>query len=151
MPGGFTGAGAKTVIPAKASAKVSMRVVPDQDPRAIFELYRDFVLSLCPRGITLSVKLLGAGDAVVVDTGNRFVQVAAQAMREVYGKDTVFIRTGGSIPIVAAFGKHLNAPALLMGFGLPDCAAHGPNEKFALENFYGGIESVVHFFEKLGA
>ena len=95
--------------------------------------------------------ILGAGDAVVVDTGNRFVQVAAQAMREVYGKDTVFIRTGGSIPIVAAFGKHLNAPALLMGFGLPDCAAHGPNEKFALENFYGGIESLIHLFEKLGA
>lgn len=151
MPGGFTGTGAKTVIPARASAKVSMRIVPDQDPRAIFELYRDFVLSLCPKGITLEVKLLGAGDAVVVDTGNRFVQVAAQAMREVYGKDTVFIRTGGSIPIVAAFGKHLNAPALLMGFGLPDCAAHGPNEKLALENFYGGIESVIHFLLKLGA
>lgn len=150
IPGGFTGAGAKTVIPSKASAKVSMRVVPDQDPKAIFELYRDYVLSLSPKGIKLSVKLLGAGDAVVVDTGNRFVQVAAEAMREVYGKDTVFIRTGGSIPIVAAFGKHLNAPALLMGFGLPDCAAHGPNEKFALENFYGGIDSVIHFLQKLG-
>jgi acetylornithine deacetylase/succinyl-diaminopimelate desuccinylase-like protein len=150
MPGGFTGAGAKTVIPARASAKVSMRLVPDQDPREIFALYQGYVMSLCPRGIRLDVKLLGAGEAIVVDTDNRFVQVAADAMREVYGKETVFIRTGGSIPIVAAFGKHLKAPSLLMGFGLPDCAAHGPNEKFALANFYGGIESLVHFFENLG-
>jgi acetylornithine deacetylase/succinyl-diaminopimelate desuccinylase-like protein len=151
MPGGFTGAGAKTVIPARASAKVSMRLVPDQDPVEVFELYQAYVRSLCPRGIRIDVKLLGAGEAIVVDTDNRFVQVAADAMREVYGKETVFIRTGGSIPIVAAFGKHLHAPSLLMGFGLPDCAAHGPNEKFALSNFYGGIESLVHFFEKLGA
>jgi acetylornithine deacetylase/succinyl-diaminopimelate desuccinylase-like protein len=151
MPGGFTGAGAKTVIPARASAKVSMRLVPDQDPAEIFELYKAHVISLCPRGIRLDVKLLGAGEAIVVDTDNRFVQVAADAMREVYGKETVFIRTGGSIPIVAAFGKHLHAPSLLMGFGLPDCAAHGPNEKFAVENFCGGIDSLIYFFEKLGA
>ena len=151
MPGGFTGAGAKTVIPSKASAKVSMRLVPDQDPQEVFARYRDFVLSLCPKGIKLNVKLLGTGPAIAVDTGNPFVQVAARAMHEVYGKDTVYIRTGGSIPIVAAFGEHLHAPTLLMGFGLPDCAAHGPNEKFALENFYGGTESMVHFFQKLGA
>ena len=150
MPGGFTGAGAKTVIPARASAKVSMRLVPDQDPRAIFDLFRDHVLSLCPRGIRLEVKLLGAGDPVAVSTDNRFVQVAAMAMSDVYGKETVYIRTGGSIPIVAAFEKHLKAPALLMGFGLPDCAAHGPNEKFLIENFYGGTESLVRFFESLG-
>lgn len=151
MPGGFTGAGAKTVIPARASAKVSMRLVPDQDPEEIFELYQAYVRSLCPRGIRIDVKLLGAGEAIVVDTDNRFVQVAADAMRAVYGKETVFIRTGGSIPIVAAFGKYLKAPSLLMGFGLPDCAAHGPNEKFLIENFYGGIESLIYFFEKLGA
>lgn len=150
IPGGFTGAGAKTVIPAKASAKVSMRVVPDQDPREIFTLFRGHVLSLCPGGIQMEVKLLGAGDAVVVDTDNRFVQVAAAAMAEVYGKETVFIRTGGSIPIVASFQKHLKAPSLLMGFGLPDCAAHGPNEKILIENVYGGIESLVRFFERLG-
>ncbi len=151
MPGGFTGAGAKTVIPARASAKVSMRLVPDQDPPEVFARYRDYVLSLCPKGIRLNIKLLGTGPAIVVDTGNPYVQVAAEAMHEVYKRDTVFIRTGGSIPIVAAFGEHLHAPTLLMGFGLPDCAAHGPNEKFALENFYGGTESLVHLFQKLGA
>jgi acetylornithine deacetylase/succinyl-diaminopimelate desuccinylase-like protein len=151
MPGGFTGAGAKTVIPARAAAKVSMRLVPNQDPAEIFERYKTHVISLCPRGIRLDVKLLGAGEAIVVDTDNRFVQLAADAMREVYGKETVFIRTGGSIPIVAAFGKHLHAPSLLMGFGLPDCAAHGPNEKFAVENFCGGIDSLIYFFERLGA
>ncbi len=149
MPGGFTGAGAKTVIPARASAKVSMRLVPDQDPVEIFELYQAYVRSLCPRGIRIDVKLLGAGEAIVVDTDNRFVQVAADAMRAVYGKETVFIRTGGSIPIVAAFGKYLKAPSLLMGFGLPDCAAHGPNEKFLIENFYGGTESLIRFLERL--
>jgi acetylornithine deacetylase/succinyl-diaminopimelate desuccinylase-like protein len=150
MPGGFTGAGAKTVIPAKASAKVSMRVVPDQSPQEIFKLYANYVMSLCPKGIQLNVKLLGCGDPVVVNTDNRFVQVAAQALGDVYGKETVYTRTGGSIPIVASFQKHLNAPTLLMGFGLPDCAAHGPNEKFLIRNFYGGIESLIRFFERLG-
>ncbi|MGC8724788.1 MAG: dipeptidase [Acidobacteriota bacterium] len=150
MPGGFTGTGAKTVIPARASAKVSMRLVPDQEPNAIFKLFSDTVMSLCPKGIRLSVKQLGAGDAVVVNTDNRFVQMAASAMADVYGKETVFIRSGGSIPIVASFQKHLKAPTLLMGFGLPDCAAHGPNEKFLIENFHGGIESLVRLFERLG-
>ena len=150
MPGGFTGAGAKTVIPAKATAKVSMRLVPDQDPKEIFDLFRKFVLSVAPKGIALDVKLLGAGEPVVVNTDNRFVQVAASAMGDVYGKDTVYIRTGGSIPIVATFEKFLKAPSLLMGFGLPDDGAHGPNEKFAIANFHGGIESMVRFFERLG-
>ena len=150
MPGGFTGAGAKTVIPARASAKVSMRLVPDQTPQAIFNLFSEHVMSLCPKGIQLGIKLLGVGDPVVVNTDNRFVKVAAQAMGDVYGKETVYIRTGGSIPIVASFEKYLRAPTLLMGFGLPDCAAHGPNEKFLIENFHGGIESLVRFFERLG-
>lgn len=150
MPGGFTGAGAKTVIPARASAKVSMRLVPDQTPQEALALFSNYVMSLCPRGIQLGVKLLGMGDPVVVNTDNRFVKVAAAAMADVYGQETVYIRTGGSIPIVASFEKHLHAPTLLMGFGLPDCAAHGPNEKFLIENFYGGIESLVRFFERLG-
>jgi acetylornithine deacetylase/succinyl-diaminopimelate desuccinylase-like protein len=150
MPGGFTGAGAKTVIPSKASAKVSMRLVPDQDPAAVFGLFKAYVESLCPRGVTMDVKLLGTGEAVVVSTDNPYVQVAAAAMADVFEKETVFIRTGGSIPIVAAFQKHLKAPVLLMGFGLPDDSAHGPNEKFALANFHGGVASMVRFFERLG-
>ena len=150
MPGGFTGAGAKTVIPARATAKISMRLVPDQRPEEIFELYRDYVMSIVPEGIRLEVKLLNTGAAVAVSTDSPFVQVASQAMADVYGKETVYIRTGGSIPIVATFQEALEAPVLLMGFGLPDCAAHGPNEKFLIENFYGGTESLVRFFEHLG-
>ena len=150
MPGGFTGAGAKTVIPARATAKISMRLVPDQRPEEIFELYRDYVMSIVPEGIRLEVKLLNTGAAVAVSTDSPFVQVASQAMADVYGKETVYIRTGGSIPIVATFQEALKAPVLLMGFGLPDCAAHGPNEKFLIENFYGGTESLVRFFEHLG-
>ncbi len=150
MPGGFTGAGAKTVIPARATAKISMRLVPDQRPEEIFELYREYVMSIVPEGIRLEAKLLNMGAAVVVSTDNPVVQVASQAMADVYGKETVYIRTGGSIPIVATFQEALKAPVLLMGFGLPDCAAHGPNEKFLIENFYGGTESLVRFFERLG-
>jgi acetylornithine deacetylase/succinyl-diaminopimelate desuccinylase-like protein len=150
MPGGFTGAGSKTVIPARAAAKISMRLVPDQDPQEVFELFKAYVLSLAPRGIRLGVRHLSSAEPVVVSTDNRFVQVAAEAMRGVFGKDTVFVRSGGSIPIVAAFERFLGVPSILMGFGLPDCGAHGPNEKLAIRCFREGVESLVRFFELLG-
>jgi acetylornithine deacetylase/succinyl-diaminopimelate desuccinylase-like protein len=149
MPGGFIGAGAKTVIPAKATAKVSMRIVPDLDPKRTWELYRDYVKSLEPKGITLNVKLLSMGDPMVIRTDNPFVSAANDAMREVFHKDTVFVRSGGSIPIVAEFDKHLGIPSIMMGFGLPDDNLHAPNEKFHIPNFYRGIESIVRFLEKL--
>lgn len=150
MPGGFTGAGSKTVIPAKASAKISMRLVPDQDPQETFELFKQHVLSLAPRGIQLEVRHLSSAEPVVVSTDNRFVQAAAEALRGVFGKDTVFVRSGGSIPIVASFERFLGVPSLLMGFGLPDCGAHGPNEKLSIRCFHEGVESLVRFFELLG-
>jgi acetylornithine deacetylase/succinyl-diaminopimelate desuccinylase-like protein len=149
MPGGFIGAGAKTVIPAKATAKVSMRIVPDMDPKRTWELYRDYVKSLEPKGISLNVKLLSMGDPMVIRTDNPFVSAANEAMREVFHKDTVFVRSGGSIPIVAEFDKHLGIPSVMMGFGLPDDNLHAPNEKFHIPNFYRGIESIVRFLEKL--
>jgi acetylornithine deacetylase/succinyl-diaminopimelate desuccinylase-like protein len=149
MPGGFTGAGAKTVIPAKAVAKVSMRIVPDMKPEEIFKLYSDYVMSILPKGIELKVKLLSMGEPSIIPTDNRFVQAATQAMKEVFNKDTVFIRSGGSIPIVSEFDKHLKIPSVMMGFGLPDDNLHAPNEKFHIPNYYRGIESLVRFFEKL--
>lgn len=151
MPGGFTGEGAKTVIPAKALAKVSVRLVPEMDPKEIFELYKRFVESLCPQGIRLDVRLIHSGDAIVIGVDNPFVKAATSAMHDVFGKETVFIRSGGSIPIVGDFERSLKIPSVMMGFGLPDDNLHAPNEKFHIANFHRGIESVIRFFERLGA
>ncbi|MBV9574199.1 MAG: dipeptidase [Acidobacteriales bacterium] len=151
MPGGFTAAGAKTVIPAKACAKVSMRLVPNQDPDDIFKKYKNYVKKLTPAGIQTSIKLWSSGPACVVGTDNRYIKAATEAMREVFKKDTVFIRSGGSIPVVADFQNVLKTPSVMMGFGLPDDNLHAPNEKFHIPNFYRGIESICLFFEKLAA
>jgi len=151
MPGGFTAPGAKTVIPARAFAKVSMRLVPNQDPDDILKRYTAYVKKLTPKGIQTSVKLWSKGPACVVGTNNRFIQAATEALHEVFNKETVFIRSGGSIPVVTDFQDVLKIPSVMMGFGLPDDNLHAPNEKFHIPNFYRGIESICVFFEKLGA
>jgi acetylornithine deacetylase/succinyl-diaminopimelate desuccinylase-like protein len=151
MPGGFTGEGAKTVIPAKATAKVSMRLVPNMESKRIFDLYKKYVESLCPAGISLDVRLIHSGDPIVIGVDNPYIAAATEAMREVFGKDTVFIRSGGTIPIVGDFERCLKIPSVMMGFGLPDDNLHAPNEKFHIANFYRGIESLVRFFERLGS
>lgn len=150
MPGGFIGAGAKTVIPAKAAAKVSMRLVPDMEPLKIFALYKSFVESICPAGISLDVRLIHSGDPIVIGVDNPYVRAATEAMQQVFGKQTVFVRSGGSIPIVGDFERNLKMPSVMMGFGLPDDNLHAPNEKFQIANFYRGIESLIGFFERLG-
>ena len=151
MPGGFIGAGAKTVIPAKALAKVSMRLVPDMTPTETFAQLKSYVESIVPKGCTVEVRLIHSGDPFVVDTSNPFVGAATQAMREVFGKDTVFVRGGGSIPVIGDFIRVLKTPTLVMGFGLPDDNLHAPNEKFNLSNFHRGIESIVRFLAVVGA
>jgi acetylornithine deacetylase/succinyl-diaminopimelate desuccinylase-like protein len=151
MPGGFTAAGAKTVIPARASAKISMRLVPNQNPVEIFEAYSKFVNSMVPRGIELKIKCWSQADPIIIRTDNKYVKASTEAMRDVFHKETVYIRSGGSIPIVADFEKHLKIPSVMMGFGLPDDNLHAPNEKFHIPNFYRGIESIILFFQKLGA
>ena len=150
MPGGFTGAGAKTVIPAKATAKISFRLVPDMDPQDTFALYRDYVQALQPQGIKLQARLIHSGDPIVVSTDNAYIKAATRALKRVFGKETVFIRSGGSIPIVGDFERHLKIPTVMMGFGLPDDNLHAPNEKFHIPNFYKGIESIILLFEELG-
>ncbi len=150
MPGGFTAPGAKTVIPARAAAKVSMRLVPNQDPGEILKLYTKWVKKLTPKGVEIKIKVWSKGPAGVVGTDNKYVRAATDAMREVFKKDTVFIRSGGSIPIVTDFQDVLKIPSVMMGFGLPDDNLHAPNEKFHIPNFYRGIESICLFFEKLG-
>ena len=151
MPGGFTATGAKTVIPARASAKVSMRLVPNQDPEDVLKRYTNFVKKLTPKGIELKIKVHSKGPAAVVSTDNRYIKAATEALHDVFKKDTVFIRSGGSIPIVTDFQDVLKVPSVMMGFGLPDDNLHAPNEKFHIPNFYRGIESIIRFFEKLGA
>ena len=151
MPGGFTGAGAKTVIPAKASAKVSMRLVPNMTPAESFAQYKSYVEKLAPKGVEVTVKLIHQGDPCIVPVNNPFIQASVRAMHEVWGKDTVFIRSGGSIPIVGDFDRHLGLPSVMMGFGLPDDNLHAPNEKFNLKNFRLGIDSLIRFLEEAGS
>jgi acetylornithine deacetylase/succinyl-diaminopimelate desuccinylase-like protein len=150
MPGGFTAPGAKTVIPARASAKVSMRMVPNQDPDDILKRYTAYVKKLTPKGIETKIKVWSKGPACVVSTDNPYVRAATEAMHDIFKKDTVFIRSGGSIPIVTDFQDVLKIPSVMMGFGLPDDNLHAPNEKFHIPNFHRGIESICLFFEKLG-
>jgi acetylornithine deacetylase/succinyl-diaminopimelate desuccinylase-like protein len=150
MPGGFIGAGAKTVIPAKATAKISFRLVPDMSPQEVFAQYKSFIESLRPKGIELRVRLIHSGDPIVVSTDNLYIRAATHALKQVFGKETVFIRSGGSIPIVGDFERHLKIPTVMMGFGLPDDNLHAPNEKLNIANFHRGIESIILFFEELG-
>lgn len=151
IAGGFTAAGAKTVIPAKATAKVSMRLVPDQDPDKVVAAYKKFVAEHTPAGIQTAVRVLSANPPIVVNPDHPAIRTAAQAFAEVLGRETVFIRSGGSIPIVGDFKTHLGIPTILMGFGLPDDGLHSPNEKYNLANYYAGIMTIAHFFEKYGA
>jgi acetylornithine deacetylase/succinyl-diaminopimelate desuccinylase-like protein len=150
IPGGFIGAGAKTVIPAKALAKVSMRLVPDMTPAKAFALYKSFVQKIVPAGVDVEVRLIHSGDPCLIPVNNPYIRAATQALHEVWGKDTVFIRSGGSIPIVGDFARHLGLPSVMMGFGLPDDNIHAPNEKFNLKNFELGIQSLIRFLEEVG-
>lgn len=150
IAGGFTGAGAKTVIPAKATAKVSFRLVPDQDPEKVIEGFRKFVADNTPRGIKAEVRVLSSSPAVMVNPDHPAIETAARAFSDVLGRTTVFIRSGGSIPIVGDFARHLHIPTVLMGFGLPDDGLHSPNEKYKVENYYTGIRTVAHFLELYG-
>jgi acetylornithine deacetylase/succinyl-diaminopimelate desuccinylase-like protein len=150
IPGGFIGAGAKTVIPAKALAKVSMRLVFGMTPAKTFALYKTYVEKIAPAGVEVDVRLIHSGDPCLIRVDNPYIQAATRALKEVWGKETVFIRSGGSIPIVGDFDRHLGIPSVMMGFGLPDDNIHAPNEKFHLKNFELGIESVVRFLEEAG-
>ena len=151
IAGGFTGAGAKTVIPATATAKVSFRLTPRQDPDKVIARFRDWVVENTPQGIRAEVRVLSASPGLVVNPEHPAIRVAADAFGAVFGKQTVFIRSGGSIPIVGDFSAHLKIPTILMGFGLPDDGLHSPNEKYKIENYYLGITTVARFFEQYGA
>ncbi|OFX30026.1 MAG: peptidase M20 [Armatimonadetes bacterium RBG_16_67_12] len=148
--GGFTGEGMKTVIPSRAVAKVSMRLVPDQRPERIFTQFAKSVGRLAPPGVTVEVRHLASAPPVVISPDVPPLRAAARALEATYGVSPVYTRSGGSIPVVAGFSRVLRIPTILMGFGLPDDNLHAPNEKFALSNFYRGIEAVIRFLHQFG-
>jgi acetylornithine deacetylase/succinyl-diaminopimelate desuccinylase-like protein len=148
--GGFVGEGAKTVIPARATAKISTRLVADQRAGEAAEQLRAAIKAACPKGVTAELKVLSAGEPSLTDPDNKYIEAAAEAMKQIFGKETVYIRSGGSIPIVGVFDRYLGIPSVLMGFGLPDDNLHAPNEKFHLPNLFRGIEAVARYLEILG-
>jgi len=148
--GGFTGEGAKTVIPARAVAKISTRLVADQDPKEAVAQLTLAIEKACPQGAKVELKVLHSAPPSLVNPDNPFIHAAAEAMAEIFKKPTVYIRSGGSIPIVAAFEESLGIPSVMMGFGLPDDNLHAPNEKLHLPNFYRGIEAVARYLDLLG-
>lgn len=146
--GGFTEKGAKTVLPSKATAKISMRLVPNQDPKKIAREFSNYIKKIAPRSIKVYVRTLHYGYPVVVPLESNEVVAGANAVAKAFGKPTVFTREGGSIPIVVDLIKVLKSPAILMGFGLDSDDIHSPNEHFRLENFEKGLLSSAYFFEE---
>lgn len=147
--GGFTGEGAKTVLPSKAYAKISMRLVPNQEPEKIEKLFTAYIKKIAPKSVKVSVKGLHHGKPAITPIDSKWVKAAFEAMKQAFGKEPVFIREGGSIPIVVTFQEILKAPAVLLGFGLPDENAHSPDENMNLDNFYKGIKTSSIFYNEL--
>lgn len=143
--GGYTGPGTKTVLPSTVHAKLSMRLVPDQDPREIGELFRKYVASITPSNVKVSITVRGGAPASIADYSIPSMRAAAAAYAQVFGKEPVYTREGGSIPVVNLFKTHLGLETILMGFGLPSDRAHSPNERFYLPNYHRGIKTSIHF------
>ncbi|MEA3287574.1 MAG: dipeptidase [Candidatus Marinimicrobia bacterium] len=148
--GGFQGEGAKTVIPAEAHAKVSMRLVADQDPDDIARKFKTYVESLIPESMEADIQAMHGGFGYVTDLDNPGLQAGVRALKRAFGKEVDFLREGGSIPIVKVFADIIQSPVLLIGYGLPDQNIHAPDENFSLYNFHKGIESIIYFFEEIG-
>jgi acetylornithine deacetylase/succinyl-diaminopimelate desuccinylase-like protein len=147
--GGYTGEGAKTVIPSKAYAKFSTRLVPHQDPRKIAKLVERQVRKLLPKTVTCKFEVLSMGKPWAAPFHAPIFAKAQAALERGFGKKAVFIREGGSIPFVTQMHDTFKVPCVLLGFGLPDENAHAPDEHIALENYFGGIKAVAHFYSDL--
>jgi acetylornithine deacetylase/succinyl-diaminopimelate desuccinylase-like protein len=143
---GYTGKGAKTVLPAKASAKISMRLVPNQDPEKIAKLFEEHFVKTAPDTVDVKVQYLHGGHGYVSPVDTPEYMAASKAMEKSFGKKPVPVRSGGSIPIISLFEKELGVKSILMGFGLEADAIHSPNENYPLYNFYKGIETISYFY-----
>ncbi|MCA9180547.1 MAG: dipeptidase [Planctomycetales bacterium] len=149
--GGYTSAGAKTVLPAKASAKVSMRLVPGQDPERIFKLFKKRVETLAPKHVSVEVINHHTALPFLAERNSPAVSAASQALREVYNREVVYDRSGGTIPVIGQFLKHLGLNSILLGFGLPDDRLHAPNENFGVDRYAAGVETAIRFFAHYAA
>ena len=145
--GGYTGEGAKTVIPAKAYAKISMRLVPYQKSENITKLFKNYFESIAPLSVKVKVTLHHGGEPIVTPSNSFGYKAASKAMETTFGKKPIPVRSGGSIPIVAMFKSELGLDSVLMGFGLDSDAIHSPNEHFGLFNYFKGIETIPYFFK----
>jgi acetylornithine deacetylase/succinyl-diaminopimelate desuccinylase-like protein len=146
MWGGYTGEGAKTILPSKASAKISMRLVPRQNPDTIEKLLYRYLEENVPPGVRFRLLALHGGNAYVAPWESREIRAAVQAIERTFGKKPLPVRSGGSIPIIAVFERVLGIKSVLMGFGLDEDAIHSPNENFPLSNFFRGIETIPWFY-----
>jgi acetylornithine deacetylase/succinyl-diaminopimelate desuccinylase-like protein len=147
--GGFIGEGAKTVLPSKASAKISMRLVPNQKPAKIAKLFQAYIKKIAPKSVTVTVRDLHGGEPAITPIDSPGVRAGIIALEKGFGKKPLYQREGGSIPIVVQFKKLLGIDTVLLGFGLPDENAHAPDEFITLDNFFGGIRTVAHFYNEL--
>jgi acetylornithine deacetylase/succinyl-diaminopimelate desuccinylase-like protein len=147
--GGFMGKGAKTVIPSQATAKISCRLVPDQDPEEVAKLMEAYLREVAPDSVKVEFTVFHGGKPIVVSRDNPTVQAACRALEKSWGSETVFIRSGGSIPVVATFTELLEVPCVLVGLGLSDDRLHSPNEKFDLDNFFHGILTSAYFYSEM--
>ena len=145
--GGYIGEGAKTVLPSKAFAKISMRLVPFQEPEKITKLFTEYFISIAPKGVTVKVTPHHGGQPAVTPTDTDEYQAASMALEKTFGRKPIPERGGGSIPIVALFEEVFGVKSVLMGFGLNTDDIHSPNEHFGLFNFYRGIETIPYFYE----
>ncbi|HIA50049.1 MAG TPA: dipeptidase [Acidobacteria bacterium] len=150
LQSGFTGDGAKTVIPATATAKVSMRLVPDQEPDTIAKQFEDYLRKVTPKTVALTITRMHGGRPWMTEFDNPYVQAAARAVERGFGQQPVFNREGGSIPVVATFQEVLDLPSVLFGIGLPDENAHAPNERLDLGNFHNGIIASACLYDEIG-
>jgi acetylornithine deacetylase/succinyl-diaminopimelate desuccinylase-like protein len=148
---GFTGEGAKTVLPAVAMAKISMRLVPDQDPDAIADLFQKYVEYIAPKTVELKVTRMHGGKPWMTSFDNPYVQAAGRAIEKGFGRAPIYTREGGSIPVVSTFQEVLGLPSVLFGVGLPDENAHAPNEKLDLGNFHGGIIASAVLYDEIAS
>jgi acetylornithine deacetylase/succinyl-diaminopimelate desuccinylase-like protein len=151
ISGGYSGEGFKTVLPARASAKLSCRLVPDQDPQAIYELVKAQIERLTPPTVRVSFRLYEGGQPAITPLDHPAMQAAVRAYARQWPAPMLFSRGGGSIPVVAMIQQYLRLPVVLMGFGLPDSAAHGPDENFHLEMFRKGIDTVIAYMHEVVA
>ena len=146
---GFTGEGAKTVLPATAMAKVSMRLVPDQDPKKIGDLFEAYLKKVAPKTVEMKLTRMHGGKPWMTEFDNKFVRAAGRAIEQGFGKAPVFNREGGSIPVVSTFQQELGLPSVLFGVGLPDENAHAPDEKLDLGNFHNGIIASAYLYDEI--